>query len=177
MKYDNRDDSSDLDRARRLSASLRSLARSGKVESRAELGYVRFSARRILGEEASTEESTQGKFFGPEFWNQLLDSCMEGTDASAAFALDNTGLLIALRGNERDDIDALGALLTTVLDRVERIQEHGSRSVAIELEFGWLSGFRAPSPHGEMVTIGTLGKAPLSSSGRTFTTRLLTYTE
>lgn len=179
--------SSDLDRARTLSRSLRpgaSLAR--RTESTGfPGGFVRFrfagqelAQPRLAAEPAAPQElpDLPAELSGGALWDRLLELCATMTKAETAFIMDGFGLLVSCRGPlAGDEFEEIGARLILILEQARQMRsaEPAGEAVAIEMGEKYLSGFQVLFEDGLSLTIGLIGKDSVTRNQRVVIARAI----
>lgn len=160
----------DIELARDISQRLS--GRSGKPQTSASLGYIRFSAARFTSQDAQAATSS----FGPALWNEMLRACVESTRAELAFVVDDQGLIIASHGDaEPALIEGIGARLLIAFEHTDQMSALGepSESIAIQMGQRWLTGLRTRLDENKLVVLGVLGPEVISQEARETIERFL----
>lgn len=170
--------SSDLERARQLSRSLRpALARpAGAAPRAAGSGYVRFQMAAappapapVPSPAPDVPPAIPAGLAGGALWNFLLDWCAAYVQAGTAFVMDGFGLLVAARGDlPPEQFEEVGGRLILILQQARLMQGAAvaDLAVGIELGDGFLSGFQLLLDDGSPLTVGLIGREPISSHPR-----------
>lgn len=171
MKWDRSGRSfDDIELARSISQRLS--GRSGKPQTSASLGYIRFSASRLV----SQQGQTAGSAFGPAIWNEMLRYCVESTRAELAFVVDDQGLIIASHGDaEPSLIEGIGARLLIAFEQTDQMGALGEPSESMTIQMGqrWLMGLRMRLDENRLVVLGVLGPEVISEETREALERFL----
>jgi hypothetical protein len=163
----------DLGYARALSRKLRESAPVAPERPVERPSYVRFPRFASRSASPAFDAAALGQSlrdvsdaWGASAWNALLDACTSAAAASGAFAMDGQGLVIATRGQvDEAQAERLGGRLMLTLDQASKMSEHAGL-VCVEVEGSWLTGIRAHSKSGEVVTVGVLAAEPVARDAR-----------
>jgi hypothetical protein len=89
---------------------------------------------------------------GAEGWKRLLADVISLTHARGAFLIDESGLLVAGSGVERDDAEGMGSRLVVAFGQLDQMAGRVCRTVSVDLGSMTVTGFRGASGAGGVVT-------------------------
>ncbi len=158
----------DLDFARRLSRSLNHQERAAPSPTSATPGPVGPFSRFGVAPHAPRPLG-----IGAEGWRTLLAEVVQLTHASSAFALDESGLLVAATGVEKDEAEGLGSRLIVAFEHVDRAVNQPGRSITIDLGPYSLTAFRGGAGAGSTFTLILRSQSALPDATRAAVVGLL----
>lgn len=114
---------------------------------------------------------------GAEGWKRLLADVIALTHAPGAFLIDESGLLVAGSGIERDDAEGMGSRLVVAFGHLDQMAGRVCRTVSVDLGSTTVTGFRGASGAGGVVTLVVLTAATIPDAMRAAVVGLLQPTE
>lgn len=162
----------DLDLARRLSRSLSSApavsAPAAPTTPPAATPWARFGV---------APHGARVMSVGAEGWKRLLADVIGLTHARGAFLIDESGLLVAGSGIERDEAEGMGSRLVVAFGHLDQMAGRVCRTVSADLGSMTVTGFRGASGAGGVVTLVVLTVATIPDAMRAAVVGLLQPTE
>lgn len=161
----------DLDLARRLSRSLSlapAVSEASTTTPTAAAPWARFGV---------APHGPRVMSVGAEGWKRLLADVIALTHARGAFLIDESGLLVAGSGIERDEAEGMGSRLVVAFGHLDQMAGRVCRSVSVDLGSMTVTGFRGASGAGGVVTLVVLTVATIPDAMRAAVVGLLQPTE
>ncbi len=92
-------------------------------------------------------------------WDSLLDWCAAAAGAESAFAINESGSLIAGRipGRSGEEIEAIGNRVKIAIQQATRMGISDSEHVFLDLGLSWMSGLPVRLLSGEIVAVCVVG--------------------
>jgi hypothetical protein len=110
---------------------------------------------------------------GAEGWKRLLSEVVTLSHARAAFLIDESGLLVAGTGMEREEAEGMGSRLVVAFEHLDQMAGRVCRSVSVDLGQMTVSGFRGASGAGGTVTLVVLTPGTIPDAMRSAIVGLL----
>lgn len=110
---------------------------------------------------------------GAEGWKRLLADVVTLTHARGAFLIDESGLLVAGSGVERDEAEGMGSRLVVAFGHLDQMAGRVCRTVSVDLGTTTVTGFRGASGAGGVVTLVVLTVATIPDATRSAVVGLL----
>lgn len=170
-KHDLNVSSSDLARARALTASLaKSADEAAEAAPRAAVsGFVRFRSSAASVAAVTRPPSLPAPTFGGAAWDELIAWCISENPCDGGFLMDASGLVVTTRGDfQIKEIEALGAQLLVALDQTDRMSRGLAACSAISLRLGDIcaSGQRFSGAPGASLLLCLVGPEPATDAIR-----------
>lgn len=110
---------------------------------------------------------------GAEGWKRLLADVIGLTHARGAFLIDESGLLVAGVGIDRDEAEGMGSRLVVAFGHLDQMAGRVCRTVSVDLGTLTVTGFRGASGAGGVVTLVVLSAATIPDAMRSAVVGLL----